>query len=91
MKRENLRSAAISTTFTAGFAFFSGVSASGICTSTATALSVMFGLCILHVNVVAAFIIVIIIASSQTLNLEADIDLFASEDIVDDFTVALVS
>jgi hypothetical protein len=90
MKRENLRSAAISTAFTAGFTFFSGVSASGICTSTTTALSVVFGLCVLHVNIVAAFIVVII-ASSQTLDLEADIDFFTSKDVVDDFTVALVS
>ena len=84
----NLRSAAIGTTFAAGFAFISGICTSGICASTTASLSVVFGLCVLHVNIVA--LIIVIFTPSQTLDLEANINFFASKNLIDDFTVALV-
>ena len=88
-KKENLRSAAIGTTFTAGLALFPSICASCVCASTTATLSMVFGLGVFHVNVVAVFVVVI--AASQTLELEANIDFFTSQDVVDDFTITLVS
>ena len=88
-KKDNLRSAAIGTTFTAGLALFPSICASCISTSTTATLSVVLGLGVFHVNVVAVFIVVI--TASQTLEFETDVDLLASQDVVDDFAITLVS